>query len=236
MQTGRNHRRPSAYGPTGSALFRVLLDFPLLTKCRLCLRITLAVFLSILLIEAVILIPSYLGRERALVAELEAVGLAAMRAALHGEDAASVARLVSDLKEPPQLKPVVGFALYDKSGRFLAHAGDAPDMQPHEAAKRDNGAQDPYRGERHIVVWGGEELLAPFTVVASLDRSTMAADLRAFVLRIAGLTLLIAVVVCAATLVVLAVTVFRPLLNIRDHLLGAASDPKHSDRETPNGE
>ncbi|MCZ6895276.1 MAG: hypothetical protein O7H40_14690 [Gammaproteobacteria bacterium] len=55
------------------ALTRLIGWFNALFRCRLCWRVTLAVFASIFVIEAAILIPSYQTRERDLLARLDEV-------------------------------------------------------------------------------------------------------------------------------------------------------------------
>ena len=220
-----------------SRLWRLIL---LLTKCRLCFRVTLVVFLSILAIEAVILVPSYFSRERTAVAQLDGLGRSVIRLVLNHEDTATVRRLTIDEHDLTRLWPVVGIAIYDDTGALLAKAGETPRLDLGAGAVggavAGAGAETPAIGEdatrRREVVWHGSALQLPFTVVARLDRSGVAEEMRGFVWRIAGLTLLIALIVSGATIAVLVITVFRPLLKIRGQLLAATSDPKHADRFT----
>lgn len=48
-------------------------------RCRICRRVTAATFLAVLLVEAVILIPSYDNYERDRLAQMNEVGLTASR-------------------------------------------------------------------------------------------------------------------------------------------------------------
>ena len=65
---------------------RLIRSIKLLSRSRLCWRITLVVFMAIFAVEAVILIPSYQNYERDLLARINDVGRNAMSAALvlHG--------------------------------------------------------------------------------------------------------------------------------------------------------
>lgn len=63
------------------ALSRFAAQFHKLFRCRLCWRVTLAVFAAIFLIEAAILVPSYRNQERDLLNRLNEVSRAAVMAA-----------------------------------------------------------------------------------------------------------------------------------------------------------
>ena len=65
----------------------------LVSGCRLCLKITLIVCLSILIIEAAILVPSYLRLHGQLYERLEAEGARALAFSLQGHDHHSLAEL-----------------------------------------------------------------------------------------------------------------------------------------------
>jgi PAS domain S-box-containing protein len=214
-----------------SAFRRLILP---LTTCRLCLHVTLIVFLSILAIEAIILIPSYLARQHELMAELEASGLAAMRAALNGAEPETLQETRLDNGDLSEFWPVVGFSVFDDSGRFLVRFGDAPPVPAYDSAWDDGSGYDIRSRGYRSAFWYSKDLRAPYMVVARLDAREVYADLRRYVWRIAGLTLLIAVFVSGTTILVLIRSVFRPMLKIRDHLSGAASDPKHADQFTIN--
>lgn len=214
-----------------SAFRRLILP---LTTCRLCLHVTLIVFISILAIEAIILIPSYLGRQHELMTDLEASGLAAMRAALNGTDPETLQDTRLDNGDLSEFWPVVGFSVFDDSGRFLVRFGNSPPVPAYDSAWDDGSGYDVQSRGYRSAFWYSEDLRAPYMVVARLDAREVHADLRGYVLRIAGLTLLIAVFVSGTTVLVLIRSVFRPMLKIRDHLSAAASDPKHADRFTIN--
>ena len=103
--------------------------------CRLCWRIALAVFASILAVEAAILIPSYKNYERDLLLRLEDAGRTAMIAGLrlsgHGSD--------RDLLIAGRLLTrgtrVEGGTLYHMDGREIGSFGEVPQLTLAEARK-----------------------------------------------------------------------------------------------------
>ena len=234
MPNGNNqHGAGDSHTQAGSPSAFQRLIAPL-TTCRLCLRVTLIVFLSILVIEAVILIPSYLARQHKLITDLETSGLSVVRSLLNGTEAAELREIRLDNRDPSGFWPAVGFRVFSESGRTLIYFGDAPPIPAHDSAGED-GLFNSIDDEGYLNrFWYSEDLRAPYMVAMRIDAREVRTDLREFVWRIAGLTLLIAVFVSSATVLVLIRSVFRPMLKIRDHLSAAASDPKHADRFTIN--
>jgi len=81
-------------------LKRFVRSFKLLSRSRLCRRITLAISFAIFTVEAIILIPSYQNYERDLLGRLNNIGRTAMSAALvlHiGNNQSDVIRMGSGL-------------------------------------------------------------------------------------------------------------------------------------------
>ncbi|MGF1611193.1 MAG: ATP-binding protein [Kiloniellales bacterium] len=185
-----------------------------LLRCQLCWRVTVFVFLSILAIEAAILVPSYAKRQEELLTALEGQGLAVLRSSIHWQSRAGQRIPRFDEGELQMLPPITGLTLRSASGAVIASYGDAG---------------TPAIG-RHQVTWGPDVVGAPVTVVAKLDSSGVALELARFVWRIAGLTLIISLFVCGATMAVLIVTVLKPVLALRERMVAAQRDPKHADR------
>ncbi len=195
-----------------------------LARCRLCRLITFTVFGAILVVEAAILVPSYLGYERDLYQRLEEISQAAVVSgfnvnALAGDrDLLIIARsLVRDR--------VKGGALYHADGRFIGSFGEAPELTP-QAADATIVLAD---GERFEVHWPGGETALPFDVVARLDSSWIGDELESFVWRILGLVLLISCFVAGVTIFILGGLVLGPLLRVRAHLFAAEKDPANAD-------
>ena len=201
-----------------------------LLTCRICWQATIIVFLSILVIEAAILVPSYQRREVELLADLEASALNGLVASFHWQREAGREVPLFEASDLAVLHPLVGFSLLSASGQPLDRFGELPDLDPGAMLAAAHERQRFESGTRFLALWTSEDLGAPYMVLASLDGSDISSELGAFIWRIAGLTLLITVFVCGATMAVLMRLVLRPVLALRSNLLAAQDQPDKADR------
>lgn len=194
-------------------------------RCRLCRRIAAYVLASVVVVEAAILLPSVHNYERDLLRRLEHVGrlqvTSAYKASGHGD--------VQDLLRRGQLMlspgGMIGGALYRTDERLIGTFGEVPvDPRPDGRTQR---SQD---DRRFDVVWPPAATGLPFTVVGRLDASWIPAETSAFVWRILGLVILLSAVVWTVTMLIVGVTVFRPMLALRASLAQARADPSNADR------
>ena len=198
--------------------------------CRLCWRVTLTVFALILVVESAILVPSAHRFERN---ELDRLG---DRAVITVEPAL----LLGGNTPPAEIASLVGqyglagLALYSREGLPLLLAGEHAGLEYSEGvakragmmAERLGGSAD---GKRTDVVWRSGRAGEP-TVFARLDSGHVREALVSYLLRIAGLVAIIVSVVTAGTMLVLHLTVLRPLLALRKSALAAGEDPDHAAR------
>jgi PAS domain S-box-containing protein len=198
------------------------------TQCKLCWRVALYVILSVIAVEAVILIPSYRNYERDLLLRLEHTGLATVSAAYLGNSHATNRDLILVGKHLVRQKMMAGGALYGIDGGEIGQFGEIPALTPRSGAvtrRSDNG-------DWYDVFWPAEVLDVPFSVAARLDARWIATELQAFLWRIIGLVLLISTVVCAATMAIVGRKILSPLLSLRSNLLAASEDPANVDKYT----
>ncbi len=186
-----------------------------LFRSPLAVRVTLAVFVSIMIVEAVILLPSYLRQEEHLLEDLRSAGaqwvMASEGAYTASGDPAAYAQAV--LRAPL----VAGVAVLDGSGRSVAAAGEAVQGQL-TAGGWVGGAFDAPDGPRHEWAWTGADSPIGSTVVLRLDRSGVAEELRAYVLRILGLVVIVTAALTAATMIAMGAVVLRPLVALSNAL------------------
>jgi diguanylate cyclase (GGDEF)-like protein len=191
---------------------------PFLGHCRLCWRVTLAIFVAILLIEGIILMPSYRNYERDRLLALAEAGRAATAATLAvGADASETARRLRST-------PVRGLVVASEdAGRLFSVgeplAGRANPTRPLAEARGADG--------RLEVAYRPDELGLPYRAAARLDSSDIGAALWAFVWRILGLVLLIASFVTVVAMFVLDRLILAPVVGLRDRLRAAGQDPQH---------
>jgi len=196
-----------------------------LASCRLCRMVALAVFLAVVAIEAVILVPSYTRAENDLMAQIEREGLAVVRAHLGAhrpdKDAEGFVH-AAKMSYGSVLKG--GIVRSEIDGRIVGHFGEKPEL-PLPGAGLTERRKRSADGRYLDVAWTPIDLGAPATLVARLDATRIGPALDAFVLRIAGLVLLIAAFATAVAMIVIGWLVLLPVLSMRDAAHASAAMP-----------
>lgn len=201
-------------------------------QCRLCWKIALAVMVSIILVEAAILVPSYRGYERDLLSKLRESGQNTVTSGFkkYGNysqrDLPLVGRL---LTKDSYLR---GGALYRPDGGLLARFGERPHLKPASVGANGITSWRQKDGARLDVIWRPQQTGLPFTVVGRLDSSWIGGELVKFVLRISGLVLVISLFVSGTAMLVLRKMILVPLLRLRASLIAASEDPDNPERYT----
>lgn len=179
--------------------------------CRICRRVTAVTFLAILTVEAVILVPSARNYERDRLAELDRVGATAARGMVMAEAAPQA------LEGWLAVTPLVGLRAESPDGR-VTQAGEAiSGVRPRGllSARIEDG-------RRYETIW----TVDGWRIAGRLDAASVGAALTAFLVRIGGLILVIALVVTAATMIVLERLVLRRVLAVRSAMRTAAAAPE----------
>ena len=209
--------------------------FKALRTCRICRFVTMAAFLALVVVEALILVPSYFRYEQDLLARYEAISLNELRAVIAisppDVEAPLLARVLNQAVDSTVIK---GGAIYDDAGRQLALFGEPPLLAYRPAGDTVGEpmmmAYDMQRRDRYDVVWSAPDLNGNYAIVARLDVSEVQPQLRAFVWRIVGLVMLIAVAVTAVTMFIIGRYVLGPILILRGRLQAAAQRPAEAER------
>ena len=209
-------------------------------SCRLCWKITVAVFLAILLVEGAILFFSIKSFERDRMIEIEREAVVVMRAILRTAD--SQGDLSAEIPQTGRLirdkTVLVGARVYDQAGDFVSGFGEqAVSFESETGVTQKTIWQSLDDGSRMDVVWPPHRLHLPYYVVARINTTEIAGTVTDFKFRIIGLVLLITVFVTIVTMLVLERVILTPIRNLRDRLLAAGSDPENPDFyiiDTPN--
>lgn len=208
---------------------RFVRSFKLLSRSRLCWRITLAIFFAIFAVEAVILVPSYQNYERDLLARLDETGRTAMSAALilhGGNNEQDVMRMGPGLTGVSKVR---GGAIYFVDGAPPRIFGETPQLTLNKVQAGEARQGYVTDGARYEALWLPAETGFPFVVVGRMDSSAVHGQLVAFLWRIGGLVLLISSFVCMVTMIILGRYLLIPLLEIRNNLDQALADPSKAD-------
>jgi len=206
-----------------------------LFQSRLSQRITLWVFISLIVIETLILIPSYYRRKHELLNQLEDVS---------GEVVESVVRLtqqnmstivfaekVEQLTRGSQV--ILGVTIYQANGQLMGTFGESPTLTFEDLQHADIQRLRKLQDQRYDLAWSAQQLGKPYIVIIRHDASSIQPQLYAFTLRIAGLVLLISVFVTGTTMLVLGGTVIVPILQLRQDLI-VAGEAISQDTLNPN--
>jgi signal transduction histidine kinase len=197
-------------------------------QCRVCRRVTAVTFLAILVVEAAILVPSYRNFERDQLMALDRAGEAAAAGLVIAIGLAGDAHSV--LEEGLAATPLTGLRVTAPDGRLLA-AGEPMAAGRAAAATQAQAQATPRRigeGDRYQAAWTVQRPDGLWRVEGRLDAAPVAAALVAFLGRIAGLVLIIALVVTAATMAVLGHLVFGRVMAVGDAMRATAAAPDHA--------
>ncbi len=202
----------------------------LVSGCRLCLKISLIVCLSIVVIEAAILVPSYLGLHARLYDRLGAEGARALAFSLKGHDRNSLDGSLEATGEVLRDARILGATLYGAGGERLLAFGEAPSLAPPDLNQNrmERGSRIDGTTYEVLLPQGTERL--PYTAVLRLDARGVIEELHAFLLRIAGLVLIISGFVSTVTVLAHRRLVVAPLLEIRRRLRAAHEDPENPEQ------
>jgi|GEM_PF-2169146 len=193
-------------------------------RCRLCSRIALTVFVSIVIVEAAILVPSYRDNERDLYLHLESAGRMAILGALRTTTDLGQRDLLAAAPSLLQDGVIKGARLYTPSGLPFGSFGEPPAMRFREALRSGNTRLKISNPRRYEVLWDSNTLQAPFGVVARLDSEWIAQEMRFFSLRMAASVLLLSCFVAGITLWVVSRLLLTPILNIHQDLAAATEN------------
>jgi serine phosphatase RsbU (regulator of sigma subunit) len=205
-----------------------LRDLSNLLAARLSRHIAFWVFFSLILIEAIILIPSVQRREQEMLTQIRQVSSGKVLWIATTYPQVSAERFLAEvrkLQQDPMLRLIQGGALYE-NGRLVGSFGEPPEFS-FAAAMDGNpmnfeiGDRLSSTGNRYDVAWSIPHAKEHYLLILRHDATSVGKEVVAFVFRVAGLVLIIAVVVTLTTLAVLGATVITPILHLRQDLITA---------------
>ncbi|MBE9135860.1 PAS domain S-box protein [Nodosilinea sp. LEGE 07088] len=192
-------------------------------SARLSKRIAYWVFLSIVMIEAVILVPSVLRREQELLSYLRSISTAQ---ALGRLDAATLGNLqdeglVEYLQGIQTNQLILGGAIYDIDGTRVGSFGEVPQLTLGQGEMGWMADRYYRRQNRYDATWDMPPLRDRYVLVVRHDATWVQQEFFAFIGRIVGLVVIISIFVTGATLVVLRRLLIKPIMLLRQDLLAA---------------
>ncbi len=203
-----------------------------LLQAKLSHRITLLIFLSLIVIEAILLVPSYFRRQDELTAQLEEVATAKIATLI------KLARI--DTADDPDLLPkavlrnaqaikddsrLMVWTVLSAEGKILATYGEPPAINPEDVTHQQFRGMDMKRfhrwdGNKYDVAYDVSWLKGKGLLVVRHDATYIKQDLQLYVWRIIGLVVIIAIFLTGSTLLILGNIAILPILQLRRDLEG----------------
>jgi adenylate cyclase len=187
---------------------------------RLSRKIVSWVFLSLMIIEGVILIPSVHKREQELLEQFRQLSLTKITWIMITNPDASDQEILEEIKQlqtNQMLEPMIGGSLYTKTGELIGSFGETPQLSFSEIkpevkfSKISSGCYE--------IVYHRELIGDKYTIIIRYNLAEIQQQLIAYIIRILILVVIIAIVITAATMIVLGKFVIIPILRLRDDLM-----------------
>ena len=205
-------------------------------KSRLSRQIALWVFASILVIEAIILVPSYFRHEDELLVQLEQVSRATIDSLvfLIKQDISDRNLLETKVKTAiRQSEIILGLSIYMTNGQLVYTFGEPPEISLEQTKNERIFRKHYLDAKRYDVAWTNKSLGGNYILIVRHDAASVQSELYAFIWRITILVLIITAFVTTVTMLFLGGTVIAPILRLRDDLI-AAGDALSKNRAQPD--
>jgi len=200
---------------------------------RLTRRIVFWVFISVILIETLIFIPSYNQKEKELLEQMKDISAARVAFAMRivAPDA-SHDELFGHIERLHDGQIVVGGSLYTSEGQKIGSFGEMPELSIAKVNPASMTFLLNQDGSRYDIACSPVELQRDYRLILRHDSSSVQQELISYFLRIAGLVLIISLVVTVGTWLPLRWIVVNPVLNLRNDLI-RAGEALSQDQQTP---
>jgi signal transduction histidine kinase len=189
-----------------------------LFTARLPRRVLLWAFISILSVETLILLPSIIRRKDELLDQVAMTSKGISSTLAASSISQSEPQLLNHLRQLQQQQIIVGAALWDLRLNTSQTVGELPELSLGDLQtaiyQKKNGSNYRLDLAYPIQVKG-----RPYVLVLRHQTDQISQEVVAFIWRITGLVIIIAVVVTVTLSIVIASTVVQPILRLRDDLV-----------------
>lgn len=202
-------------------LFKTPRYFKLPTS-RLYWRIGGWIFLSVIVIETIIFIPSYLNRRKELLTQIRADALAEISLiAKLSLTVVSDAGVMENIAMLLNHDHITGGVLYDDAGREIGFFGERPHLSITQVRQEKKTEQLSDDTSRYDISAPFLRAKGNYTLIVRNDSSFVRHELFSFFLRISVLVIIISLFVTAGAWITLAPIVVTPILKLRKDLVDA---------------
>jgi len=196
-------------------------------RFRLARKLFLVVFAAIVVIEFIIVFPSYNNFESSQLANYRELARVAASASLthHAHGSPALAQDLENLIAADTR--LVGASAFNAMGQTIASVGETVKLTPAAEKLSFNSLSGSAPG--YEVLLPALETGAGNDVVVRMDASLIVSELDAFLARIVGLTLIICAVAGSIVFIYVVFNLIYPLEKIRENLKQAKLDPGRAD-------
>jgi serine phosphatase RsbU (regulator of sigma subunit) len=214
-------------------MFAMIKQISKVMKAHLSQRIVAWVFACVIIIETIIFIPSYYNRRAELLQQLKAVSSAKVHVLNQfPSQNASPEKFIQQLSELSHNSSILGGTLYNSKGDELGAFGESPQLTYQIF-------QTEHSTERLFHSYGRYDTVCSLTnrddnllLILRHDTADVQRELNAFMLRIAGLVIIISLFVTVGAWSALRPIVVEPILKLRRDLL-SVGDAIKQDKAAP---
>ena len=194
---------------------------------RLAFKLLFVVSISIAIVEAAIIIPSYSNFKLSLLKNYQEIALTTVKATMNPRylEYSGIEERLSVIMDTQANH--VGVMAIGENGEALAVVGETPVMKPESFA---SGHGDLIEDDsRYELFFAARDIASNVDIVIRIDSSNIKPELRSFVWRIVGLVVVISIVVGGSVFLFVAIKILKPLAQIHDSLARTADKPELAD-------
>ena len=201
---------------------------------RLSRRIGLWVFVSVIVIETIIFIPSLYNRKRELLDQIRDISTAKINILMKLTDQAESNQDLMEHLQKLEMDPhILGGTLYDPGGEMIGQFGEYPELSKTQVSDIGMTNLISKDGKYYDSAWRVKIHQHHGTLILRQDSTSVNKDLFSYFLRIVGLVVIISFFVSAGALIALEPIVITPILRLRGDLI-MAGEAVQKDSEPPN--
>ncbi|MGD1909774.1 MAG: PP2C family protein-serine/threonine phosphatase [Rivularia sp. (in: cyanobacteria)] len=218
-----------------------------LRKSRLSLVVVSVAFISIFIIEVIILIPSINRRKKELLTQIEEIteGKVSVLTEITSpgvteETDEEIYQQLSNLVKLKKIQltdklkhVIVGGSFYTSEGKLIGSFGEKPELSVSDIKRNPKKTFRNQDGSRYDAAWMPSQMGRNTFLIIRHDISSLQPELNAYILRIAGLVVLISIFVTFGVWIALEPIVIRPILCLRNDLI-KAGEAISQDKPTPD--
>jgi signal transduction histidine kinase len=197
----------------------VLTKFRPLLASPLSRHIVLRIFLSIVVVEVVLLIPSIFRRQEELVAKFNTRAAATFDALQFIAPETTNEAFIHQVERLQANPLILGGVLYQKDGKVVRQFGELPTLPRIHYSANGTAQIERYLGSRYDTARSLDHFQQQYVLILRYDAATIPEELIWFIGRITLLVLFLSACVTATTMITLEWSVMRPIRQLQADLI-----------------